>query len=254
MNNQIENFGLSVMHNNEHYQYMFEFQQSLLAHTALGKSIAKLVPSFDEALAAEGLTMRVPQKSDLTDNLIALEEIRSKTKKSIDTTVKGLLKSPFPEVEASAQVVSVIIDNLKPNSGSQSARSAAYTNITQALLEPENEPHLTKLNLKETVQALAAQNNEYIQLNSLRNTSYSVQKSGDVRKARLVTDNLYQQIVSIVNAMTVLGVEADAAVTFINEINARIKSYRKVLAVRKSRKGKTKAEETDSAGEMVSEV
>jgi len=254
MNNQIENFGLSVMHNNEHYQFMYEFQQSVLAHTALGKSIAKLVPMFDEALAAEGLTMRVPQKSDLTDNLIALEEIRSKTKKSIDTTVRGLLKSPFPEVEASAQAVSVIINNLKPNSASQSARSASYTNITQALLETENELHLTRLNLKETVQALATQNNEYIQLNSTRNTSYSVQKSGDVRKARLATDNVYQQIVSTINAMTVLGVESEAVVPFINEINYRIKSYRKVLAVRKSRKGKTKTEETDNANEMVSEV
>lgn len=252
--NQIENIGLSAMHNSEHYQFMYEFRQSVMAHTTLGKSIAKFLPLFDEALVVESTTMRVPQKSDLTDNLSRLAENRSKTKKSIDATIRGLLKSPFPEVEASAQVVAVIINNLKPGSASQSAYSASYTNITQALLEPENDEHLTRLNLKETVKALASQNDEYIQLNSLRNTSYSVQKSGDVRKARLATDTIYQQIVSTVNAMTVLGVENDAAAPFINEINSRIKSYRKVLAVRKSRKGKNKAEETDGAGEMVSEV
>lgn len=241
---KIESFGLAQLHNNEHFQFMADFDALIIMHSAAELGVDSHYSPFKSALSVEEAALGIEQGSSKSKAIEDQDKLRDKTWNAIYTRVKSGLLSPIDDEVDSAKAIMRIFDlNGDIRNLSLNEESAAMSTLTTNLLLPANATHLEKLSITTWANLLKTQNEEFKALFNERNTEFANRPSGDVRAARRAVDPLYAQIVERINATLVLGTAKANATTFATDLNERFDYYRTTLAARASR-SKSKNQET----------
>ena len=238
---KLENIALLRMRNNEHFQFMTDVDQLIITNQASELAIDSLYPAFKTALAAEDTAMRVELGSMKSKSIEELDKLRDKTWNAISLRVKATLLSPLASEAESAEFVSRIIDlygDLRAKSYNE--ESAGLSNLVADLQLPANAEQVNKVGIQRWVTELKNQNDQFQTVFNERNAELAGRESGDVRAVRLQIDPIYLQMAEIINATIVMGIAKPAAISFVGQLNEKIKYYKTTMA---SRNGKVKPEE-----------
>jgi len=238
---KIESINLHGLRNNEHLQFMTDFDALIINKVASELGIESLYPAFNNAWMAEDAAIRVEQGSIKSKTIDQLDKLRGKTWGAIALNVKATLSSPFEDEAESAKVIQRIFDqygNMRKLSFNE--ESAANSNLVKDLQAPANVVHLEKTGITAWVSELKNQNEQFGVVFNERNTELADRENGDVRAVRVQIDPLYAQIVEKINAAIILEVAKPVAITFASELNEKIKYFQTALA---SRSGRGKKDE-----------
>ena len=242
--NRIDVINLSRLHNNEHFQFMTDVQGLIGSHGAATLGIEAHYPPFEQALAEEGVALRVEQGNILSKQIAELDKLRDRTWSASSARVKATLLSPNPEDITSAEVILRIIDRYGDmRNMSYNDESAALTNLVKDMQLPENAPHLDRNGITAWVNELKGQNEQCQALLNQRNAIEAQKASGNVRMVRRMVDPLYKAMVDTINALMVLGTASPAAIAFAGHLNEQIDRYRLSLNMRAGRSNGDEADE-----------
>ncbi|PTN07610.1 hypothetical protein C8N47_11549 [Mangrovibacterium marinum] len=240
---QIEKISLYPMQNNEHFQFMTDVKDLVVAHNAEMLGIDNVFPAFLEAFQNEDLHMKVETGSLKTLSVKDTDHARDEIYSAVRGRTQSTLLSPFETERESARALMRCFDlygNVRQMS--YNAESAALTNLVYDLKSEQNAGYLLSVGIGPWVDELEKENNNFIALMNARNKEYSGRESGDVRTARLAIDPLYTNLVDRLNAMILLNIASDEVEPFVKELNEKIKYYEKVVKTRES-KNKNKEKE-----------
>lgn len=234
--NKIESINLHNFRNNEHFQFMIDVNKLILFSQASVLGIDSLYPAFRSALNAEDATMRTELGSVRSKIVEELDKMRDKTWNAILLRVKSALFSPIGIETESALVIKQMIDfhgDIRVMNHNE--ESAAISNLISDLQMPSNADHLNLTGISMWMNELQMQNEEFKTVFNELNAEFAGRESGDVRAIRLLIDPIYGQMVEKINATVVMEVAKPIAISFVRELNEKIKYYKLTLASRINR-------------------
>jgi len=242
---KLEEITLSRFRNTEHFQFMTDVDQLITTATPLELGIDGLYPSFKTTLTAEDATMRTELGSIRSKTIEELDTLRDKTWNAILLRVKSTLLSPIAIEVESALIIKRIIDLYGDvRSKTYNEESAAITNLVNDLMLPANSDHLNLTGINMWVNALQMQNEQFKTIFNERNAEFAERESGDVRAIRLQIDPLYEKLVERINATIVMEIAKPAAISFVSQLNEKIRYYKTTLAARATRAKSNETPET----------
>jgi hypothetical protein len=244
---KIESITLSRFRNNEHFQFMTDIDGLITTFQPTELGIDNTYPAFKAALQSEDVAMRAEAGSLKSKSIEEADNLRDKTWQAISLRVKAAKLSPFANEAESAEVIGRILDKYGDvRALSYNEETAALTNLITDLQAPANTDHLNRVAISRWVAELKTENEKFQTLFNERNTELSGRSSGDVKAVRVQIDPLYTNMIEKINASIVLEMAKPAALTFISQINEKIKYYKTTVAARVS-----KANEATPADENI---
>lgn len=247
---KINSVNFQPFKNNEHGQFHKVIRDALLATPAVNTIVIKFSQSYVDAITAELMAIDVEQGSQHTGPIEDSDLFRDRLYRSFVLQSHSSLLSFDPAVqEAANRILRIInqVDDMRRQPYNQESET-----LTSLINQLENyyaadiklcnsELHLSKL--KEA-------NNSFITNFGTRSTEASLRISGDVRIARAVTDPIFKNICSVINAMVLLNGE-EVFSTFIDKVNYEIDYYTNTMNKRSSsgkedEKNKDKKDDKDN--------
>lgn len=237
---KIDSIALTRFRNNEHFQFMTDVDQLITTSQPAELGIEQLYPVFKTTFTAEDAAMRAEFGSLKSKSIEELDNLRDKTWQAILLRVKAAQLSPFANEVESAEVIMRIVDrygDVRPVSYNE--ETTAITNLVTDLLLPANAEYLNKVAIQRWVPELKSQNEQFQTVFNERNTELSDRVSGDVKAIRIQIDPIYEKLIERINATIVMEIAKPSAISFVNQLNEKIKYYKTTLA---ARSGRAKAE------------
>ena len=242
----IDNLNLHSLRNNEHYQFMTDFENLIKDATPEILGITVLHPAFINALSGLDSSLRVEKGSSKSAKVHELDKLRDKTWRAIKKRVDATTDSPVEEEVNSAKMVQRVISlygNIRKMSYNE--ESAAISNLVDDLHKETNAPHVEQIEITAWVTFLKEQNQAFQDVFDQRNTELAGRLNGDVRSARLIIDPIYKDITDRINATITLDMAAGGLENFVNQLNEKIKYYQTQLAIRAGRNSKEEIADTE---------
>ena len=234
---------LSLLRNNEHFQFMTDVKNGMETATPVSLNMETVFPEFTSAYDDLNSALLVDQGSVKTEQLTALDELRDRTWSALGERIRATLICPIEAEAESAKVLKRVFDlygNIREMSYNE--ETAGVTNLIEDLEKPENAEHCNTLGMLHWVDTLKQQNNGFQSLQNARNAELANKESGDVKAARDGIDPVYEKIVDRANALVELDMASPELQAFIRELNQRIKYYKETLAIRSGRRAETAEE------------
>jgi hypothetical protein len=233
---KIEKFNLAPLRNNEHSQFMTDVDKMIITSQASELGIDGLYPTFKSVLNTEDAAMRVESGSIKSKIVEECDKQRGNTWSAISMRTNSALLSPFANEVASAEVIRRAIDLYGDvRTLTYNEESAATANLVADLLLPANADHLNRIGIQRWVTELKNENEQFQAAFNDRNNEVAGRESGDVRTIRAQIDSVYKQIVERINASVIMEVAKPAAISFVSQLNEKIKYNKTTLASRSSR-------------------
>jgi len=240
---KIESIALTRLRNNEHFQFMTDADQLITTSQPAELGIENQYPAFKTAFTAEDVTMRAEFGSLKSKSIEELDNQRDQTWQAILLRTKAAQLSPFTIEVESAEVIMRIIDRYGDvRALSYNEESAGISNLVTDLLLPANAEHLNNVAIQNWVPILKGMNEEFQGVFNERNSELSDRTSGDVKAVRTQIDPIYEKLVERINASVVMEIASSATISFISQLNEKIKYYKITLAARA-----TRAKDSESA-------
>jgi len=233
---KIESIALTRLRNNEHFQFMTDVDHLITTSQPAELGIENQYPAFKTAFTAEDVTMRAEFGSLKSKSIEELDNLRDQTWQAILLRVKSAQLSPFANEVESGEVIMRIIDRYGDvRAISYNEETTGITNLVTDLLLPANAEHLNKVAIQRWVPELKSQNEQFQAVFNDRNTELSDRISGDVKAIRMQIDPIYEKLMERINATIVMEIAKPAAISFVSQLNEKIKYYKTTLAARSSR-------------------
>lgn len=233
----------SYFRNNDHVQFMTDFNTLVSNATPLALKIEALYPEFNEAYMALDKAFKVDGGSMLTLPIIGADGLRDRFWSALGMRVRATLIGPVEAEVAAAKKIKRVYDlygNVRRLS--QTEESAALNSLVADLENEENAPLCTTLGLTAWVTALKEQNALVQSLVQQRREEDAHKNSGDMKAVREAIEPVYEKIVSRINALIELEMDTPEIDEFVSLLNKQIKEYYELIA---SRAGHRTTEEED---------
>lgn len=239
---QIIDFTLRPLRNNEHYQFMSDLSKMITATTPETLGVVNQFPAFTAVLSKEGIAIGVEDGSSLSKKVNLLDIRRDNTWSAINSRIKSTLTSPIDdEVESAALLERLMNQHGNVRELPYNEETAAVKSLVKDLQGETYAPHVAQTGLTSWVEALKTQNDEFATTFDLRNSELAGRPNGNVKSVRQELDPLYDKIVDRINAAITLEIAADGVETFVSELNEKISYYQNTLAIRSGRSQKDEA-------------
>ncbi|WP_248623523.1 DUF6261 family protein [Segatella baroniae] len=230
---QIGTIDLHSLTNDAHFIYMKDVENVMETDEA-AKSVARIqtaVAALKKAIDKEDEYLMLSKKSQYTDRITAKDRERDSIFRGYRTAVKGMLRMPVADLaKAAAELWQHLKDyNINPDMQLERETSRIMNLVDD--LNTKFATQVSKLGLKPYVDALKDANDKVNELLNMRTEDRAQQIAGALRKARLGTDEAYQDAVVLINAMAVVGTEKSLT-PLINYLNANIKRYKEQVMTR----------------------
>ncbi|ETD18589.1 MULTISPECIES: DUF6261 family protein [Prevotellaceae] len=230
---QIGTIHLSHLTNDAHFIYVkdvhnvMESDEAVKATPNVKAAVAALKPAIDE----EDKYLMLSKKNAYTDQIAAKDKERDSIFRGYRTAVKGMLRLPVADM---AKAAADLWQHLKDYGIDPDMQLERETSRIMNLVDDLNSKFADQvqlLSLRPYVDALKEANNRVEELLATRTDDVSKQIAGALRKARLATDEAYQNAVRLINAVVVVGTDKDFS-PLINYLNANIKRYKEQVMTR----------------------
>jgi hypothetical protein len=230
--------------NNEHGQFHSVIRDEIIAETPEKLGVIKFFPSYVDDITAELISIDVEQGSQHTTGIGKADQFRDQLYRSFVLHSRSGLIDYDPAVQAAAERIVRIIDQVgdmrRYPYNKESETLTSFTNQLQNNYAAD----VALCKGTEKLARLADANNSFIANFGTRTAEVSSRPSGDVRITRAATDETYKNIISIINALTLINGDAEYS-TFIDKVNYQIDYYKNTINRRRS-SGKDDEEEKDN--------
>jgi hypothetical protein len=232
---KIATFKLSHLRNEEHYQFMTEFRDSMSQFNAQTLGIAEGIARFETLYTQELEALQVIRKSATTEQLATADAERDKLFRGFDDTARGMLNHFDPARREAAARLRVVLEQYgniarKPYDEETAAIGKLVGEAGGALAAD-----IATLGLTEWLAELNRRNQAFDALMKSRYTEAAVRTDLRMREVRLEVDAAYRAMADRLDALMLINGEA-AYEPFVRELNARVDRYNDIIAQRRGRR------------------
>jgi len=233
-------------HNAEHFKLHANARNIMAKHNPQTLGLQALYDPYATLIDKEDDAFKKIMKSELTDQIHALDKERDGYYTGLTGAVRHALKHYDPQVVAAATRVQIVLTTYgNPVQKRYDEETSLLYNLLQEL-NGKYAADAAAAAVSGWVQKLSAANDAFDALLQTRRGEYNERNDLVLRKCRLEVDAAYGAIRERVNAGVVFeGAEKYAA--FIKELNGLIAENNTALAMRKGRKTAAGADSTDNA-------
>ena len=228
---------LTQLRNEEHFQFMTEFRDSVTQFNAQTLNIAEGFAQLQTLYAQELEALQVVRKSATTEQLTIADAERDAIFRGFDDSVKSLLNHFDPAKQQAAARLRVVLDQYgniarKTYDEETAAIGKLVVEATGALAAD-----IATLGLTDWIAELDRRNLAFDTLMKSRYTETSARTELRMRTVRLEIDAVYRTITNRLDALMLINSSA-AYEPFVRELNARVDRYNDIIAQRKGRNAK----------------
>jgi hypothetical protein len=242
---EIQPLHLSILRNEEHYQFNIDFSNLVTNYSAATLGITVLYPAYQAAFAIETNALDVVRGSAISDDLADVDAQRDLTFSGLDSSVKSMLFHFDAATKAAALRVEKLLDTYgKVPDKPYDQETGAITKLVNDL-QGNYSNDATLLGINAWVIELQRLN---IQFDTLKNSRYAegaAKPQENLKLARKQTDKVYKDIVKRINALVVINGETEYK-GFVTDLNERIVNYNNLLAQRHGRNAKAKGDDAEN--------
>jgi len=230
---KINSVNFQSFRNNEHGQFHKVIRDELQADAAVKTVIIKFSQSYVDAVTAELLAIEVEQGSQHTKTIEDSDLFRDQLYRSFVFQIHSGMLSFDPTIQDAASRILRIIDQVgdmrkEPYNQESGTLTSLIDQLTTNYMADVNKcsavVHLTKLE---------EANNSFIADFGTRTTELATRLSGNVRVARVTTDEIYKNICQVINTMALLNGDTEFS-AFIDKVNYQIDYYKNTINNRRS--------------------
>ena len=238
--NQINYFPINAFRNQEHLQFMNDVNTLIRSNNTETLGIKTVYPALIAGITNEEKCLCTDQTSNKSDKIDELDKLQDKIWQAIYTKVKATLKSPFIEEQESAIHIKRIIDlygNVRRMTYAE--ETSTLSNLIDDLQMPAFTDDINRVSISTWLLQLKKINSDLKNLLNEQNEEQTHCRTGDIRAARLLTDQSYQDIVSYINARLILGMTNQETEQFVSQLNENIECYKGILTTQQEHNNKT---------------
>jgi hypothetical protein len=231
--------------NDEHTQFHTTIRNEIEAANPMLLGVTKFLPSYVDAIMAELAANEVEEGSQHTKAIETADLYRDQLYHSLVLHMKSAeVDAEKPMREAAARIIRVLnqVGDMRKQPYNQ--ESGTLTNLGNQLMNN----YLNDLNTcmaQDKLRKLIEANNSFIQNFGTRTTELSNRISGDVRAARAVTNEIYNNMMLVINAQVLINDEAPYS-SFIDKVNYQIDYYKNTISIRQSLGQSEKSKKNDT--------
>lgn len=224
---QIQILYLENMPKGAHYS----FNQSVVKRikndsTLCGKpQLIPLIAKYEAAFLVEEEKFKISQKSEFTDSLNQLDDMRDSAYRGIKQIVGGYAKVPDADIQKAAKALDQLITDYRINVDVQRDQESGLLSNFIADLDGKCAAHVQTLGMGKAVQVLKEANNQYIDVREVRTEERMHKEKKALETACAATDTAYRALIAMVNALALVEGETDYA-DFIDYMNSLVSEYK----------------------------
>ena len=223
---EIYDINIQRMNNGAHFTFVSNILARAEADTTVKGKVSELVSNFKAAVAAENATLKISQKSLLTDEIAKADIDRDALYAGYKKAVEGFLAMPIANMAQAAKILSQHIKDYKINTADQLDKETSLLVNFISDLEDKYAAQVAKLGLTAFVTNLK-EANERVRTLTLQRTNEKIGITvGALKTARTASDDAYRALVKMVNAIALVFGEKDYT-AFIDYVNTEITHYKR---------------------------
>lgn len=224
---QIQNLYLENLPKGAHYSFNQSVVKRIKNDSVLcaKPQLIPLIAKYESAFLVEEEKFKLSQKSEFTDSLNLLDDMRDNAYRGIKQIVGGYAKVPDSEIQQAAKALNQLITDYRINVDVQRDQESGLLSNFIADLDGKCAPHVQTLGMGKAVQVLKEANNQYIDVRESRTEERMHKEKKALETACAATDTAYRALIAMVNALAMVEGEADYA-DFIDYMNSLINEYK----------------------------
>jgi len=228
------------MTNAVHFSVDEAFNTRLAAAAFTHVKLVALVTQFSTALADEDKYLQLSRASSLSAEINEADSERDKCYLTVKHVASVWAEQSLEPQATSAKAVKRVIDTYKIDVRSQlDKESGLMTNFITDITTTDMAAHLGMLGLKETVSKMKEANEKVKSLLASRADERAQQVAGALKTARLKCDDVYNEIVELMEGLSVAAEDTTPYTTFIAEWNKEIERVKQQTSRKTTKKTDT---------------
>ena len=244
---EILDINIQRMNNGAHFTFASNILARAEADTTVKGKASEFVSNLKASVAAEDETLKISQKSLLTDDIAKADSDRDALYAGYKKAVEGFLAMPIADMAQAAKVLAQHIKDYKINTADQLDKETGLLVNFITDLENKYSAQVAKLGLTAFVTNMK-EANERVRTLTLQRTNEKMGVSvGALKTARTASDNAYRTLVKMVNALALVFGEKDYA-PFIDYVNTEITHYKREVLGQKSSAPSTSGSSSADSG------
>ena len=224
---------LKSMRNGVHFLFVKSVLDRAKSDAKVMNKAAKLVEILETAVAKEDECLTLSRKNFKSDDIKQADQDRDTLYAKFRAMVKSFLDIPMQEEAEAAKYLWQSIKDYNIDTKSNLQQETGLLLNLVADLQSPLATHVETLGLTRLVESLKQTNDRVNDMLLQRTDDRSGQVLGALRTARFATDDAYDDLVEVIDALAILEGVADYA-SFINYVNTEITQYMRNAMNRKA--------------------
>lgn len=222
---KINEINLTALPNSAHFLYITDVLSRLQQDETLSAKLEKFVTPLATAQKAEDDALKLSQKSLLTDEIAAADQLRDQLYSGYKKAVSGYKNFPVETLASAAKTLLQHIKDYKIDPQEQLDKETGDLVNFIGDLEGKHAEQVAALSLTAYVAQLKAANESVRTLTEQRTDERMARTVGAVKTARAASDTAYRDVVTVVNGLVLFEGET-AYADFISYVNTQITHYK----------------------------
>lgn len=230
---EIKDIGLTHMNNGAHFTFVGNILARAEKDSTVKAKAADQVAALKKAFEAEDAALKISQKSLITDDIAQADSERDALYTGYKKAVNGFLTLPVADMAKAAKVLAQHIKDYNIDPKEQLDRETGMLVNFISDLETRYKEQVETLALTPFVTNMKSANERVRTLTLERTEERMTQTVGAMKAARNASDEAYNQLVRMVNALALVFGDTDYA-NFIDYVNTEITHYKREVLNQKA--------------------
>lgn len=246
---EINEIALTRMNNGAHFTFVGNILARAEKDATVKAKAADQVAALKKAFEAEDAALKISQKSLITDDIAQADSERDALYTGYKKAVNGFLTLPAADMAKAAKVLAQHIKDYNIDPKEQLDRETGMLVNFISDLETRYKEQVETLALTPFVTNMKSANERVRTLTLERTEERMTQTVGAMKAARNASDEAYNQLVRMVNALALVFGDTDYA-NFIDYVNTEITHYKREVLNQKASAtgGSTEGGSTEGGG------
>lgn len=230
---EINEIALTRMNNGAHFTFVGNILARAEKDATVKAKAADQVAALKKAFEAEDAALKISQKSLITDDIAQADSERDALYTGYKKAVNGFLTLPAADMAKAAKVLAQHIKDYNIDPKEQLDRETGMLVNFISDLETRYKEQVETLALTPFVNGMKSANERVRTLTLERTEERMTQTVGAMKAARNASDEAYNQLVRMVNALALVFGDTDYA-SFIDYVNTEITHYKREVLNQKA--------------------
>lgn len=219
-----------LLKNAQHYSLMEAFKTVLTAAGFSGVKIEALIAAFNSCFGVENTCYMMAKASDVIRRRDEADKLRDKLYTKLHQLVRLWLESGNTDMETAAEALIRVFRLYKLNTQAQiDEETGVMDNLITDLTEPAMQTHIATLGATWLFNQMVQAQTELKAIRLEQGTEVSETELGALAKARKASDAAYDDLINMIEALSLTADDTAPYEAFIRNWNGTLKIYQDML-------------------------